>query len=617
MKITFILFFEVLKMPEVKSPFPRSHISLRKKTAIRILLKSIVYAFAIFGILFILLLLALLGMIRTSAPVPIIPEKAILTVDFDSSFGEVLQDSILFEMAPNGVGQISFHQLLTVLSKAAKDDRIKAIAGRVNVTGLGLAQIQELRLAIENFKKHGKPAYIYSPGFGSFGEGTDEYYLASVFSKITMQPNSDVGLTGISAEVPFVRGALDKIGVTPEFYARYEHKNAMATFMDRQVSTTFKTDMNILLAKLNVMLVQDLLKSRFSNPTREDLLGIIDKAPFSAEYAKTVGLIDEIAYESDWLDAIIKEFQAEPISVEQYATSLRPNVKGKKLAVIFMEGMISDMPGVRPLEGAEINSRLVLAQIDEIKQDKDIKGVLVRINSPGGSYGASAEIWNALNRLKQENKIPLIVSMGDYAASGGYMVALAGDKIFADPATMTGSIGVLGGKFVLEDLWKKLDVNWEAFDPSENAGILSPNFKFNKMQKSAFNKALDRTYEDFTLKVSQARNIPLNKLDNLARGRVFLGQDAAEFGLVDELGGLDAALGALSDKVGIKPGESIILLTYPKPKTWQEKINELLGSAPIVSMKATVEKLGLDIRSLTVLKHFKYDAIMPPMIFNI
>lgn len=603
-------------MPEIKSPFPRSSISLRKKTAIKILLKSVVYAFAILGILFILLLLALLGMIQTSIPVPVVHEKTILTVDFDMNFSEVVQDSLLFEMAPSGAGQISFNQLLTALSKAAKDDRIKAIAGRVNVTGLGLAQIQELRKAIENFKSNGKSAYIYSPGFGSFGEGTDEYYLASVFSKITMQPNSDVGLTGISAEVPFVRGALDKIGVTPEFYARYEHKNAMASFMDRQVSTTFKVDMNNLLARLNVMVVQDLLKSRFSDPTKEDLLGIIDKAPFSAEYAKTVGLIDEIAYEGDWLDNITKEFQAEVMSVEEYAATLFPHTKGKKLAVIFMEGMISDIPGVRPLEGAEINSRLVLAQIDEIKKDKDVKGVLVRINSPGGSYGASAEIWNALNRLKKENNIPVFVSMGDYAASGGYMVALAGDKIFADPATMTGSIGVLGGKFVLEDLWKKLDVNWEAFDPSENAGILSSNFKFNKTQKTAFNKALDRIYEDFTLKVSQARNIPLNKLDKLARGRVFLGQDAAELSLVDEVGGMDAALGALSAKIGIKPGEPIVLLTYPKPKTLQEKISELLDSAPVVSVKTTAEKLGLDIRSLTVLKHFKYDAIMPPMIFN-
>ena len=603
-------------MPEVKSPFPRSHVSLRKKTAIRILLKSIVYAFAIFGILFIFLLLAVLGMMRTSTPAPIVPEKAILTIDFDTSFGEVAQDSLLFEMAPSGAGQISFNQLLTALSKASKDDKIKAVAGRVNVTGLGLAQIQELRLAIENFKKHGKPAYIYSPGFGSFGGGTDEYYLASIFSNITMQPNSDVGLTGISAEVPFVRGALDKIGITPEFYARYEHKNAMATFMDRQVSPVFKADMNDLLAKLNVMVVQDLLKSRFSDPTKEDLLGIIDKAPFSAEYAKTIGLIDEISYEGDWLNMVLKKFQAEPITVEEYAATLFPHNNGKKLAVVFMEGMISDVPGVRPLEGAEINSRLVLAQIDEIRKDKDIKGVLVRINSPGGSYGASAEIWNALNRLKKENNIPLFVSMGDYAASGGYMVALAGDKIFADPATMTGSIGVLGGKFVLEDLWKKLDVNWEAFDPSQNAGILSPNFKFSKTQKTSFNKALDRVYEDFTLKVSQARNIPLDKLDKLARGRVFLGQDAAEFGLVDELGGLDAALGALLAKVGIKSGEPVVLVSYPKPKTLQEKISELLGSAPVVSMNAIAEKLGLDIRSLTVLKHLKYDAIMPPMIFN-
>lgn len=601
------------KMPEVKSPFPRSTVSLRKKAAIKILLKSVIYAFAIFGILFILLLLAVLGVVRTSAPAASVPQSAVLVLDFDELFSEVRQDSLLTEVAP--VNAVSFHELLMTLATAARDKRVKALAGRINDSALGLAQMQELRQAIQKFRATGKPAYIYSPGFGNLGGGTSEYYLASAFSKITMQPNSEVGLTGISAEVPFFRSALDKIGVTPEFYSRYEYKTAMASFTDKNVSPAFREDMNRLLGVLNVTVVKGLLNARFQTPTKEDFFALIDKAPFSAEYAKTVGLVDELAFEGEWLDGIKKEHDAEMIGLTDYAAGIYPNTKGDKLAVIVMEGMITDTPGGALGEG-EINAGMVLAQLDEIKKDRKVKGLLVRVNSPGGSYTASAEIWNALNRLKKEKKIPLIVSMGDYAASGGYFISLAGDKIFADETTLTGSIGVLGGKFVLEDLWKKLDVRWEAFDPSPNAGILSPNFKFSKSQKSAFNKSLDRIYKDFTLKVSEARKIPLDKLDTLARGRVFVGAEAKENGLVDAIGGFDEALGELKRSSGFAEDASFVLEIYPKPKTLQEKIGEILNSAPVISLRGTAEKLGLDIRGMNVLKQLQYDAVMPPFRIN-
>ena len=602
-------------MPEVKTPFPRLSVGLRKKAAMKILLKSLVYAFAIFGILFILLLFAVLGLVRTSAPAVSVPQSAVLVLDFDELFSEMRQDSLLTEVAP--MNALSFHELLTTLAQATRDKRIKAIAGRINNSALGLAQMQELRQAIRKFRAGGKPAYIYSPGFGDLGGGTSEYYLASAFSRITMQPNSEVGLTGISAEVPFFRSALDKIGITPEFYSRYEYKTAMASFTDKNISPAFREDMNKLVGVLNVTVVKELLSARFQTPTKEDFFALVDKAPFSAEYAKTVGLIDELAFEGDWLDGIKKEHAAETVGLMDYAAGIYPNTKGDKLAVMILEGMITDAPGGNnPLGEGEISSRAVLAQIDEIRNDQDVKGLLVRVNSPGGSYTASAEIWNALNRLKKEKKIPLIVSMGNYAASGGYFISLAGDKIFADDTTLTGSIGVLGGKFVLEDLWKKLDVRWEAFDLSPNAGILSPNFKFNKSQKSAFNKSLDRIYEDFTLKVSTARKIPLDKLDALARGRVFVGAEAKENGLVDAIGGFDEALGELKKEAGLAKDTSFVLAVYPKPKTLQEKISELLSSAPVVSMEEGAAKLGLDIRSLNMLKQLQYDAVMLPLRIN-
>ncbi len=598
-------------MPDLKSPFPRNSVNRRKKIASKVLIKSVIYAFAIFGVLFILLLLAVLGVIKNSASAVKMPKNAILTVDLDLSFPEIRQDSLLTEMVPTGA--VSFRELRWAIIYAAKDKRVKALAARINVSSLGMAQLQELHKSIQLFRDSGKPAYIYSPGFGSFGGGTGEYYLATAFSEITMQPNTDVGLTGVGAEIPFFKAGLDKVGISPEFYGRYEYKNAMASFTDKKISSAFESNMNMMLARLNVVLVKGALNTRFSKPTKEDFFNLTDKAPFSAEYAQSIGLIDKLAFEGDWRNEIRREHNAEFVSVADYAAGIRLNRSGPKLAIITLEGTIGDAYSLNPTADNEINSREVLDIADEIKKDKHVVGALVRVNSPGGSYSASAEIWNALNNLKKEKNIPLVVSMGDYAASGGYFISLAGDKIFADETTLTGSIGVVGGKFALEGLWKKLDVNWSTLYFAPNGGILSPNFKFSKSQKKALDESLDRVYKDFTLKVSQARNIPETKLDKLARGRVWTGEDAKAGGLIDELGGLDDALQYLKEQAGIKPEDKFAMEVYPKPRPLQEKIAELLSSSPLASIKLTAQKLGLDVKAVNMLQRLQYDAVMPLM----
>ncbi len=605
---------ESFDMPDLKSPFPRNSNNLRKKIVTKILIKSVTYAFAIFGVLFILLLLTVLGVVKTSVPSVKMPKNAILTVDFDLPFPEVRQDSLLTEVVPTG--PVSFRDLRWAIVCAAKDDNIKALAARINVSALGMAQLQELRKSVQLFKESGKPAYIYSPGFGSFGGGTGEYYLATSFSEITMQPNAEVGLTGVGAEIPFFRSVFDKVGVSPEFFGRYEYKNAMASFTDKKISPAFENNMNIMLARLNVALVKGALDARFSQPTKEDFFNLADKAPFSAEYAQSVGLVDKLAFEGEWRDEIRRKHDAKFASLSDYAAGLHLNRRGPKLAIITLEGAIGDAYSLNPAAENEINSREVLEIIDEIKNDKQVVGALVRVNSPGGSYSASAEIWNALNNLKKAKHIPLVVSMGDYAASGGYFISLAGDKIFADETTLTGSIGVVGGKFALEDLWKKLNVNWSRLHFTPNGGILSPNFKFSQSQKKALNESLDRIYKDFTLKVSQARNIPEAELDKLARGRVWTGEDAKAVGLVDELGGLDDALQYLKEQAGIKPEDKFAMEAYPKPKPLQEKIAELLSSSPLASLELTAQKLGLDVGALNMLQRLQYDAVMPPMIVN-
>ncbi len=601
-------------MSEPKTPFPSGGYSKMKVVSVKILLKSVIYAFAIFGILFILLLLVVLGLLRSDVSAVTIPDRALLMLDLDNSFAEVRKDNLLTEVSEGN--SLSFADLLAALQVAGRDDAVKAIVAKVNVSGLGLAQAQELYRTIKLIRQNGKKTYIYSTGFGAYGGGTKEYYMATAFDKISMQPNAEVGLTGVSVEVPFVRGLLNKIGVTPEFFSRYEYKNAMASLTDKKISKTYKENLHRMVSYLSGELLAMVIKER--GVEWKELETMMNEAPFSAEYAKEKGLIDEIVYESDWIAALEKEYDAEVLSLRDYAAVCYFNTAKPRIAVLVLEGTINQgLSADSSLQGeAVVGSQTVLKQIKEIEKDKDIKALVVRINSPGGSYTAANEIWYALNRLKKERSLPLVVSMGDYAASGGYFVALAGDKIFAEGATLTGSIGVLGGKMVFADLWNKVGVNWSSIGISDTANSVSPNFKFSKRQTSIFNKSLDRIYKDFTLKVSKARNIDLKQLDKLARGRIWLGREAAENGLIDKIGGLDDAVIEAKKLSEIEEDAKFGLVFYPKPKTLQEKLNEVLSSAPMFSSLVLVKQLGIDTEKLSILKRWQYDAVLPPIKFN-
>ncbi len=588
--------------------------ALRKKTAIRILLKSLIWAFALFGALFILVLILLVGYIKSPTMVVEVPEKTILTVNFDVPVNETKQDSLLTEVVPSS--SMSFTDILTVMEVALFDDRVKAVAAKINDSGLGLAQTMELAQTMMRYRQAGKETYIFSSGFGNMVGGTSEYLLASSFGEITMMPGSYLGVTGVGIEVPFARTLLNKVGVFPDFYARYEYKGGMASFTDKKVPEAFKMNMNFLIADLNMSVLKQMMGFRYTDVTGRETLDILDKAPLDAEYARSLGLVDKIDYEADWISQIKDKYDAETLNIDDYASTIHWNDKGKKIAVIVLDGVIVDVANMSLSGEKEISSEQVLNQFDEIKKDKDVVGILVRINSPGGSYLASNEIWNALNKLKKEKDIPLYVSMGDYAASGGYFISLAGDKIYATNATITGSIGVFGGKFVLEELWKKMGVEWEVFAANSNASMLSPNFKFNDKQRKIFENSLDKIYKDFTEKTAKRRNLDEKETDRLARGRVWSGKQAFENGLIDELGGFNDALSDLKIKSGIEKDENFVLDMYPKPKTLQEKLSEVIRMSPLNNVKVTGKYFGVDSEMLNVLKMLQYNAVMPPMVLT-
>lgn len=603
-------------MSEKLTPFPKDTAKRKKKLAVRILIKSLVYAFAIFGILFILLLLVILGLLRQKpGRATTIPRQTVLKINFDEAYREVRSDNLLTEISE--VSPLSFYDLVKAINLAAIDDRVKVLVGRVGNSPLGLAQIQELRQAVATFRSKGKKAYIFSAGFGSFGGGTSEYYLASAFDEIWMQPNTDLGLTGIAMEVPFFRKLLDKVGIKPEFYARHEYKNAMASVLDERMSEPFRQEMLRLGGTILAQTVSDISAAR--GLSEEDVNRLINRAPLFAAEALEAKLIDRIGYEPELFDEIQKTVSGEVVEISDYASVIRDGRKGlPKVAVLVADGVINEGKSIdNPLQGeATVGAATVTEQLNEIARDKNVKALLLRVNSPGGSYAASNEIWYALNKLKKERQMPVVVSMGNYAASGGYFIALPGDKIIAEPSTITGSIGVLGGKMVLNGLWQKLDINWEALRFGSNAGILSMNTGFSESEKDIFNKSLDNAYEDFTLKVSQARKIDAAKMDELARGRIWTGSGALKNGLIDDIGGFNKALGIAKELAGIKPEDKFTIAYYPKQKTLQEKISEVLGTAPMVAAKKVKADLGLDIESLTVLKRMQYDAVLLPFVMK-
>lgn len=536
-----------------------------------------------------------------------IPEHTMLMIDFGHNFSEAQTDNLINELLDRKT--MSFSSLIQSIEMAAGDERIDGIVARLEVSNLELAQIQDVARAITFFKQTGKKTYVFSQGFGPFGQGNREYYLATFFDKIYMQPHTHIGLTGIGMELPFAREVLDKIGIYPEFYTRYEYKTAMMSFTDKGISEPYRAEMTRLGNSLMNELKEGILNNR--QPS-ENLDAIINRAPISAEEGKKLNLIDDILYLPQAEKQIKEEGIENFIAVEDYATQIQLNEGDlPAIAILNLNGIIDAGENSTDIDGEfTIGSKSVLADLADIENIENLKAVVVRIDSPGGSYNAADEIYFALKDLKQNKKVPIIISQSGYAASGGYFISLAGDVIIAEPTTITGSIGVLGGKFVLQKLWQKLGIEWANIKIGNNADILSTNKPFSAEEQQIFNASLDEVYCDFTQKVVENRSLK-QSIDKIARGRVWTGKEALELGLVDMLGGLSKAITVARDKGGITAGEKFKIVSFPREKSFSDKIRDLLMQSKIRTTDIIAQS-GVDIRYLKLFKRWQYDTVLTP-----
>ena len=542
-----------------------------------------------------------------------VEKNSFLTIDFNKPFNESDNTGILTELTDEK--PISFFKMLQAVEFAANDDDINGIIVKINNINLEPAQLQDVARTIVKFNSTGKKTVVFSQGFGNLGHGSSEYYLASFFKQIYMQPHTYIGLTGISIEIPFLKNLLNKIGVSPEFYSRYEYKNAMASLTDSKISKAYAEEMNNLGGSLMGELKLDISANR---KLKDSFENIINKAPLTADEGLKLGLIDGIMYMSQLEDKLKKEDGAEHfINIRDYAAGLYSNSGDlPTIAMLNLTGEIIDDDNKNNIrQNNVINSQNVIEDINEIKKLPNLKAVVVRINSPGGSYNAADEIYFALKQLKETTKVPVVVSQSAYAASGGYFISLAGDYIFAEPMTITGSIGVLGGKIVFSELWKKLGINWNRLNFGDNAGILSPNRHFNDSEKKIFNKSLDDVYDDFTAKVAENRKLT-QPMDKIARGRVWTGRQALVLGLIDEFGGSSEAIIKAMELGKIDKNQNIIITSYPKAKSFGEKLSDLIADTGSISAEQLIEQSGVDITNLKLFKRLQYDTVMLPIKIN-
>lgn len=528
-----------------------------------------------------------------AAKAPSLPGNMVLYITLEGDLAEMPEETSLGDLFVRS--EPTVHELVDIIDRASGDARVKGIMARMESGSFSMARSAELRDAVKRFRAAGKFADIYSSSFGEGGGDLGRYYLASAFGQIWMQPMGIVSIPGVRAEIPFFREALDKIGVTPQFYKRKEYKTAYESATNKTISPENREEINDVIQDIRGQILKDIPKDRAMSP--EAFERLVQHGLFTAPEAMAARLVDRVDYADVLVERIKTDVAGDPeasddlfVDPAQYADAFawedneRRLVQGSfgsarpGVALIYVVGAImeSDIGG-NPLMGDHIAaSETIVPAIMDAADDESIQALVLRVDSPGGSPVASESILRAVERVKKKGK-PVIVSMGTAAASGGYWVSAYADQIFAQPTTLTGSIGVLGGKVSAGDLWKTIGVNWDrSIQWGGNAGMWTMNAPFSASEEERVNAMLDHVYKSFVERVAKGRGLSVEQVDNIARGRVWTGTEASRIGLVDKIGGLREAMNYTAQVLGAKDKTGIDVVILPAPRTVFEKFLELV-----------------------------------------
>lgn len=529
-------------------------------------------------IIFLILVVAVItviGLVNT----PTVADQTVLKLDLRKP----LTDSP--SANPFAGESTSLLDVVAALAKAEDDPKVKGVFIRVGGAGVSMAAAEELREAIKSFRAKKKFAVTFAQAF--YSSGMSEYYVASATDEIWLQPVSEMNTSGFAATTLFFKDALAKINAKAEIGRRYEFKNAGNPFLESDFTEAHREATGRLLQSLFDNAVAGSSADRKMDAAQ--FKALIDAAPYLTQEALDKKLIDRQGYDDEAEKAALDRAgkNAKLMTPKKYLEiaghpwmAKGPEVSPSRIAFVSGDGQINDGKSQGGGFGEEqsMGGDTVAEQIRKATEDKSIRVILFRVNSPGGSALASDQMLNAVKKAQKAGK-KVVVSMGSLAASGGYYVSLSADKIIAWPSTITGSIGVVGGKLVIGQSLEMLGINARTIKVGANAGMNSEYEVYTPEQLAKRDAGLDAIYNDFTAKVAEGRKIPLEKVREMAKGRVWSGSDAKERGLVDSFGGYRAALEEAKKLAGLSAGDAPSMKNFSTPASPFEAMAEAFGTS--------------------------------------
>ena len=500
----------------------------------------------------------------------------------------------LNETEPGGVlGQFieappTVRGVVEMLRKAKTDRRITSVIVKPSGAAALWGKVQEVRDAVSDFRRSGKPIVAYL----EYG-GEQEFYLATACDKVFLMPTATLDLTGMASYELFLRGTLDKIGAYPDALHIGQYKTASNTLTEHTYTPAHREMAESLNHDMFEQLVRGIADGR--KKSEAEVKSLIDHGPYLPEDALRAGLIDDLAYEDEIDDKVkLAPGKVTYLEMNDYrgvsAGSLGLN-RGPRIAVIYAAGIIAsgkstyDSPS-----GAVVGSDTLVEYLRKARADNSVKAIVLRVDSPGGSAIASDVIWREV--LLTKNQKPLIASMSDVAASGGYYISMPAHAIVAEPSTLTGSIGVVLTKFVIDGTLKKLGMNMEGVSQGKFAGMYSPVRPFSPEERARMAENMQATYDTFVEKAAQGRNTTPERIDAIGQGRVWTGRQAKEIGLVDELGGLERAVALAKQRAKIAQDTEVELVIYPPKKSFYDIVRDPFGSGDRATTLASLLGLG-------------------------
>lgn len=515
-----------------------------------------------------------------------ISNNSVLEIKLDGPVVE--RDSGSWVGALRGTNQTALNNVRTAIHNAERDPRIVGLSIKVIDPVMELAQAQEIAGAVSSFAKKGKWTTAYIESAGEFQPGNLAYMTASSAGQVSMMPQGELNLVGIGIQEMFLRGALDWIGVKPELYAIGKYKTAANMFVDKSMTPAQREADEGLINNMFDQLIAQIAAQRHLEPAA--VQSLVNQAPLTPDDGIHARLIDKVEYEDQFDDRVEKWGGAEHETVD-YLSYVRPKMlggfkAGARIAVVYGSGEIDrGEGGYDPLTspgGASMGSTTMSDALEQARDDDSIKAVIFRIDSPGGSVVASELIRREVELTA--NKKPLVVSMSGYAASGGYWVSTPAAKVFADPGTITGSIGVLGGKFNVAPAMAKLGVTTDTISRGDNFTMFDSFNDFTPQQEATMRgRILGEVYKQFVKRVAQSRHLSVDQVEKVAQGRVWTGQQALSFKLVDQLGDFDAALKDAKQRANLPADQPVELVTLPRRPS---VIEQLMGAGGVSSNTA-------------------------------